>query len=42
MGMPPAEPGIYSIIPPHATGGNIDCKKLVAGSLFSLGDGHAA
>ncbi len=51
MGMPPAEPGVHSTIPPRATGGNIDCKELVAGStlylpiavaggLFSTGDGH--
>jgi acetamidase/formamidase len=53
MGMPPTEPGVHSTIPPRATGGNIDCKELVAGStlylpivvpggLFSAGDGHAA
>jgi acetamidase/formamidase len=53
MGMPPAEPGIHSTVPPRVTGGNIDCKELVAGStlylpiavsngLFSIGDGHAA
>ncbi len=52
-GMPPAEPGVHSTIPPRVTGGNIDCKELVAGSmlylpiaveggLFSTGDGHAA
>lgn len=52
MGMPPAEPGIHSTIPPRFCGGNIDCKELVAGStlylpitvpeaLFSVGDGHA-
>ena len=52
MGMPPAEPGLHSTIPPRVTGGNLDCKELVAGStlylpiavpgaLFSLGDGHA-
>jgi acetamidase/formamidase len=52
MGMPPAEPGIHSTTPPRVTGGNIDCKELVAGStlylpieveggLFSVGDGHA-
>lgn len=52
LGMPPAEPGIHSTIPPRITGGNIDCKELVAGStlylpievaggLFSAGDGHA-
>ena len=53
MGMPPAEEGQHSTQPPRATGGNIDCKELVAGSilylpiavaggLFSTGDGHAA
>jgi acetamidase/formamidase len=52
MGMPPAEPGIHPTRPPRVTGGNIDCKELVAGSslylplavdggLFSVGDGHA-
>jgi acetamidase/formamidase len=53
MGMPPAEPGVHPTSPPRPTGGNIDCKGLVAGSslflpvavaggLFSTGDGHAA
>jgi acetamidase/formamidase len=52
MGMPPAEPGLHSTVPPRVTGGNLDCKELVAGSrlylpiavaggLFSVGDGHA-
>ena len=52
MGMPPAEPGIHPTAPPRVTGGNMDCKELVAGSslylpiaveggLFSVGDGHA-
>jgi acetamidase/formamidase len=52
LGMPPAEPGQHSTVPPRVTGGNIDCKELVAGStlylpiavpggLFSVGDGHA-
>jgi acetamidase/formamidase len=52
MGMPPAEPGQHSTIPPRWHGGNLDCRELVAGStlylpvpvpdaLFSLGDGHA-
>ncbi len=52
LGMPPGQPGIHSTIPPRITGGNIDCKELVAGStlylpievaggLFSAGDGHA-
>ena len=51
MGMPPDEPGIHLTGPPRVTGGNIDCKELVAGStlylpiaveggLFSVGDGH--
>jgi acetamidase/formamidase len=54
MGLPPAEYGEHSTIPPRAAGGgNIDCKELVAGStlylpvtvpgaLLYLGDGHAA
>ena len=53
LGMPPAEPGVHSTIPPRQSGGNIDCKELVAGTtLFlpiavngaqlSAGDGHAA
>jgi acetamidase/formamidase len=53
LGMPPAEPGIHSTSPPRPSGGNIDCKELVAGTtlflpipvkgaLFSAGDGHAA
>jgi acetamidase/formamidase len=54
MGVTPAEPGEHSTIPPRAdSGGNIDCKELVAGStlylpvtvpgaLLYLGDGHAA
>lgn len=52
-GMPPAKPGVHSTIPPRPTGGNIDCKELIAGStlylpieveggLFSTGDGHVA
>jgi len=52
LGMPPAEPGRHSTIPPRRHGGNLDCKELVAGStlylpipvagaLFSVGDGHA-
>lgn len=52
-GMPSAEPGVQSTIPPRRTGGNIDCKELIAGTtlylpievvggLFSTGDGHAA
>jgi acetamidase/formamidase len=53
LGMPPAEAGVHSTIPPRRSGGNIDCKELVAGAtlylpipvdgaLFSAGDGHAA
>jgi acetamidase/formamidase len=53
LGMPPPEPGAHSTIPPRRSGGNIDCKELVAGTtlylpipvdgaLFSAGDGHAA
>ena len=54
VGVAPAEPGEHSTIPPRAdTGGNIDCRELVAGStlylpvqvpgaLLSVGDGHAA
>lgn len=53
MGMPPPEPGRHSTVPPRWHGGNLDCKRLVAGSvlflpvpvedaLFSIGDGHAA
>jgi acetamidase/formamidase len=54
MGLPPAEPGEHSTIPPRAAGGgNIDCRELVAGAtlflpvtvpgaLLYLGDGHAA
>jgi acetamidase/formamidase len=53
MGMPPAEPGVHSTVPPRITGGNLDCNQLTQGStlylpiavdegLFSAGDGHAA
>jgi acetamidase/formamidase len=52
IGMPPAEPGRHSTVPPRVHGGNLDCKELVAGStlylpvpvdgaLLSVGDGHA-
>lgn len=52
MGMPPDEPGVHPTRPPRTSGGNIDCKELVAGStlylpitvpsgIFSTGDGHA-
>jgi acetamidase/formamidase len=53
MGLPPAEPGEHSTIPPRPSGGNIDCRELTAGTtlflpvtvpdaLLCLGDGHAA
>ena len=53
IGMPPAEPGRHSTIPPRWHGGNLDCRELVAGStlylpipvdgaLISVGDAHAA
>ncbi len=53
IGMPPDEPGVHPTAPPRASGGNIDCKELVAGTtlflpipldgaLVSAGDGHAA
>jgi acetamidase/formamidase len=54
VGVAPAEPGEHSTVPPRAgSGGNIDCRALVAGSvlylpvqvpgaLLHLGDGHAA
>jgi acetamidase/formamidase len=54
MGLAPGELGQHSTIPPRAaSGGNIDCRDLVAGStiylpvsvdgaLLYLGDGHAA
>ena len=51
--MPPAAPGIHRTGPPRRSGGNLDCRELVVGSilylpievpggLFSVGDGHAA
>jgi acetamidase/formamidase len=53
IGLPPAAPGRHPTRPPRPTGGNLDCKELVAGSalflpvavpggLLSVGDGHAA
>src|SRR5262249_27966580 len=53
MGMPPDSAEPVSTRPPRLTGGDLDCKELVAGStlylpiavsggLFSVGDGHAA
>jgi acetamidase/formamidase len=51
MGVPIDVPGQVSPFPPHAGGGNVDCRHLVAGStlwlpvwcegaLFSCGDAH--
>jgi acetamidase/formamidase len=54
IGVAPAEPGEHSTIPPRpGSGGNIDCKDLIAGTtlylpvqvpgaLLYLGDGHGA
>ena len=53
LGLCPAGDGWISAWPPRRTGGNIDCKELVAGTVLyvpvevdgagvSLGDGHAA
>jgi acetamidase/formamidase len=53
IGLAPREPGTHSTTPPRPSGGNIDCKELVAGTtlylpiavdggLLSVGDGHAA
>jgi acetamidase/formamidase len=53
IGMPPDVPRVHSTAPPRPSGGNIDCKELVAGTtlylpipidgaLLSAGDGHAA
>lgn len=53
LGLAPGKPGPHPVIPPWRTGGNMDCRDLVAGSrvilpveakggLLSLGDGHAA
>jgi len=53
IGMPPDEEGIHSTGPPRRSGGNIDCKELVAGTTLylpisidgahvSAGDGHGA
>ena len=52
LGMPPPGPGRHSTHPPRSSGGNIDCKELVAGTtlylpipidgaFFSAGDCHA-
>ncbi|KMP01780.1 conserved formamidase/acetamidase [Coccidioides immitis RMSCC 2394] len=51
MGVAPGEEGEFAMIPPLETGGNMDCRYLIAGStlylpvrtkgaLFSCGDGH--
>jgi acetamidase/formamidase len=53
IGMPPPEDGRHPTGPPRPSGGNLDCKELVAGTtlllpvpvdgaLLSAGDGHAA
>ncbi len=54
IGVAPDEPGQHSTVPPRPrSGGNIDCRELVAGStlylpvtvpgaLLCVGDGHAA
>jgi acetamidase/formamidase len=53
IGVAPAEPGRYSVLPPTKWGGNLDIKHLrpgttlylpvaVDGALFSVGDTHAA
>lgn len=53
LGLSPGAPGVHDIIPPWRTGGNLDCRDLVAGAriilpvevsggLLSAGDGHIA
>lgn len=53
IGLAPAEPGLHSVVPPRAYGGNLDIRDLgtgttlflpvqVEGALFSVGDTHAA
>ncbi|HEY0803873.1 MAG TPA: acetamidase/formamidase family protein [Pseudonocardiaceae bacterium] len=53
IGLPPAEHGEHSTVPPRHCGGNIDCRELVAGAtlylpitvpdaLLVVGDGHGA
>jgi acetamidase/formamidase len=53
IGVAPAEPGLHSIVPPRAVGGNMDVRDIgagtvlylpvqVPGALFSVGDTHAA
>jgi acetamidase/formamidase len=53
LSLAPAAPGDHPTTPPHASGGNLDCRELVAGAtlylpvaveggFFFCGDGHAA
>ncbi len=53
IGVAPAEPGAFSVVPPTKYGGNMDIRHVgagatlylpvaVDGALLSLGDGHAA
>ncbi len=53
IGVAPAEPGAFSVVPPTRSGGNMDIRHVGAGAtlflpvavddaLLSLGDGHAA
>lgn len=53
IGVAPAEPGAFSVVPPTRYGGNMDIRHVgagatlflpvaVEGALLSLGDGHAA
>lgn len=53
IGVALAEPGVHSVVPPRAQGGNLDIRDLtrgsrlwlpvaVPGALFSTGDTHAA
>lgn len=53
IGVAPAEPGTFSVVPPTRYGGNMDIRHVgagatlylpvaVPGALLSLGDGHAA
>jgi acetamidase/formamidase len=53
IGVAPAEPGAFSVVPPTRYGGNMDIRHVGAGAtlylpvaapgaLLSLGDGHAA
>ncbi len=53
MGDAPEEPGAHATMPPRRTGGNLDTRHIIKGSvtyfpvqvpgaLFSIGDGHLA